>query len=143
LKLLLAGILLLAAPTQARETYRANSGIMRMGGMLLFHHSQGPLSILPTTRKELPAGAVPAEEVFAKSCQHGLTIPLSAAIRATRISGAAGNGGYRKILERLHEKHPGLLGIYDVKVDIHIRTILGVYRRQCVEVSARGLRAPG
>jgi len=141
LKLLAALALLLAASLAcARESYQARSGLMRMGGLLLFSHSEGPLSVLTATRRELPADAVPAEEVRGSSCQHGLTVPLSAAIRPTRLSGAAGRGGYGKVLERIRKKHPGLIGLYDVRVDIRIQTVLGLYRRQCLEVTARGLR---
>ena len=74
------------------------------------------------------------------SCQHGLSIPVTASIRPTTVSGAAGNGGYNKTLAGILKARPDLAGIYDVKVDVHTISILGFYRRTCTEILARGFR---
>jgi hypothetical protein len=61
-------------------------------------------------------------------------------IRGTSVSGAAGDGGYRKALAAALNSGPGLAGIYDVKVDVHVISILGIYRKTCVEIVGRGFR---
>jgi hypothetical protein len=135
--------LFLALPAaQAREkpSYQANSGAMRMGGILLLQNTEAPLSFVSLTRGELPSDAVDIGPVYGKGCQHGLSIPLSASLRPTRISGAAGRGGTHKALAKIREKHGEFRGLYDVMVDIHMTAILGLYRRQCVEINARAFR---
>lgn len=129
-----------AAQTAEKPTYQANGGVMRMGGILLFQNTEAPLSFVSLTEGELPADAVKTGPVRGKGCQHGLSVPLSASLRPTQISGAAGKGGTRKALARIRESDGELRGLYDVKVDVHITSILGLYRRQCVEIAAFGFR---
>ncbi len=90
------------------------------------------------TRGELPENAVPSGKVEGKSCQRGLQIPLSLSPTATKISGAIGEGGYWTVIEQIREDNPNIIGIYDVKVDRHIVSILRIYRRVCTEVTAFG-----
>ena len=75
------------------------------------------------------------------SCQHGLSIPIiySATDRLS-LSGAAGDGSYRKALQNIAEKHPGIAGLYDVKVDIQRMSILTIYSRNCTIVVAQGFK---
>jgi len=138
---LLAGLCLCAASAAFadREGYQARPGLLRVGGFVLFYNAQGPLSSVPMTRRELPKDALPSAEVFGKSCQHGLSIPLSASLRAQSISGAVGDGGYRKAVEKIRLAHPEVIGLYDVRIDHHTISILGIYKRLCVEVTARSL----
>jgi hypothetical protein len=112
--------------------------LIQPGGLPMFYVSEGPLSFVTPTPGELPRGARDLGEVKGRSCQHGLSIPLAASIRATTVSGAIGNGGYRKVLAAMRKQRPELAGIYDVKVDVQILSILGFYRRTCTEVAARG-----
>lgn len=139
---LLLLLLALAAPARAQNEGAARFGLIRPGGILLFFDSVGPMSYVAMTPKDLPADAVPAGEVFGKGCQHGFSIPLGSPLnRSTQsLSAAAGRGGYEKALKQLRESHPGLRGIYDVKVDEHVLSILGFYRRVCAEITARGFR---
>ncbi len=133
-------VILAAAPRAEKPTYRAKSGVLVMGGFLVFHDTEGPLSFVSLTHSELPTDAQKIGPVFGKGCQHGLSIPLSASFDSTKISGAAGKGGARKALKKIREKHGEIRGLYDVKVDTHITSILGLYRRQCVEIHARAFR---
>lgn len=137
---LLALGLLAACAAAQEDSSRANPRMIRSEGILLFYNARGPLSFVTMTPGQLPKGAVPIGEVKGKSCSHGLSVPLSASIRPTSLSGAAGDGGYHKTLEAMRRERPELAGIYDVKVDLHILSILGVYRRQCTEILARGFR---
>lgn len=136
-------LLLAALPACAQEGSEARPALVPAGGLLLFYNSQGPLSFVTMTLRDLPPGAVLAGEVKSRGCQHGLSIPIAANIRATSLSGAAGDGGYFKALRALKKERPELAGIYDVKVDLHLVSILGIYRRLCTEILARGFRTAG
>ena len=142
MRLLAAALLaaFLAAPAAAQEDEEASPDLMRVGGIMLFYDSQGPLSFVAATRRELPAGAVDIGEVKASACQHGLSIPLSLSLRATNVSGAAGRGGFDKAMGRLKAERPELRGVYDLKVDAHVTSVLRIWRRLCTEVTARGFK---
>ena len=137
---LLAALLAAPAARAQEEGTTARPGLIRPGGLTVFYASEGPLSFATLTPGELPPGARDAGEVRGSSCQHGLSIPVTASIRPTTVSGAAGNGGYRKTLAGILKARPDLAGIYDVKVDVQTLSILGLYRRICTEVLARGFR---
>lgn len=142
MKLLAALLALALAPGAHAQEEGDDSapGLVRVGGFLLFYDSQGPLSFASATRSELPAGAVDAGEVVASACQHGLSIPTGFSLRSTNVSAAAGRGGYVKALERLRQERPELRGLYDLKVDVRETSVLRVWRRMCVQLSARGFK---
>ena len=138
---LIAAALLAAGGAAAQEEgTTARPGLIQPGGMMVFYSSEGPLSFETLTPGELPPGAKDAGEVQGRSCQHGLSIPVTASSRPTTISGATGNGGYRNTLAAILKSRPDLAGIYDVKVDVQTISILGFYRRFCTEILARGFR---
>lgn len=137
---LLLFVLALPGAAAGQDSGAATPGLVRPGGFLLFYDSQGALSFVSATRSELPADAQDAGEVSTSACQHGLSVPLSLSLRANSVSAAAGRGGYEKALARLKAQRPELRGIYDVKVDTRVTSVLRIWRRMCVEVSARGFR---
>ncbi len=134
--------LALAAPVgaQGREAWEADPAILSPGGINLFQHGDAPLSFQTMTPREIPKDAVLAGEVSGRSCQHGVSIPIAGNLRAQRVSGAGGRGGYGKAFEDILKRHPGLRGIYDVKVDLRTTTVLGIYRRLCTQITAYGFR---
>ncbi|MBI2362040.1 MAG: hypothetical protein HYV15_01465 [Elusimicrobia bacterium] len=132
--------LALANPAAAQDYGAAAPALIRPGGFLLFYDSQGALSFVSATRSELPGDAVDAGTVTASACQHGLSVPLSLSLRANSVSAAAGRGGFEKALSRLKDARPELRGVYDVKVDTRVTSVLRIWRRLCIEVSARGFR---
>ena len=75
------------------------------------------------------------------SCQHGLSIPTAAQFRATSVTGGYGDGSFKKALAQIKEKNPDMAGLYDVRTDMRIFSILGVYRKLCTEVTARAFAA--
>ena len=129
-----------AAPVRGQEEGAGAElpGIIPMGGMIVFANVSAPLSLVTMPAK--PKGAVDVGEVHASRCQHGVSIPLTASLRASSLSGAAGDGGYEKAVAELKTRRPELAGLYDVRVDEHLFSILGIYRRLCVEITARGYR---
>ncbi|GJL65976.1 MAG: hypothetical protein NPIRA05_09470 [Nitrospirales bacterium] len=130
------------APSQ-RWAYEARPGLIFVGGFVLYYDSEAPLSYQALTPHEIPDNTVPVGEVLGDSCQHGLSIPIIfSATDRTSVSGANGDGSYKKALLNIREKHPGLIGLYDIKVDVHQWSIL-TYSRECTVVVAQGFTRPG
>lgn len=139
-------LVLLAVPAAALGENEDDTALPTMtsrGSIHLFYQSVGPMSFVAMTPKDVPADARQLGEVKSVSCQRGVSIPLAANIRATSVSNSYGDGGYRKALELMKKKHPDLEGIYDVKVDLGIFSLLGgIYRSLCTYVTARGFAKP-
>jgi hypothetical protein len=134
LALALAG----AASAQEEAAGTARPGVIAMGGLLIFGNAKAPLSFVTVPAK--PKTAVDTGEVKVEVCQRGLAIPLTASFRPTTISGFAGNGGYEKALATARARKPDVAGLYDVRVDAHLFSLLGVYRKLCLELTARSYR---
>ncbi|MBI3288310.1 MAG: hypothetical protein HYZ74_02190, partial [Elusimicrobia bacterium] len=96
-----------------------------------------PLSFVTMTPKDRPVGARELGTVRGISCQHGLSIPLAAQLRATSISGGYGDGSFARAVGQIKGKTPEVAGLYDVRTDLRVFSILGIYRKLCTEVSAR------
>ena len=134
--------LLLSFPVFADEpeVYEANPELINVDGYVVFFNAQGPVSYRSSTSGTLPAGAMKTGTVHCESCQHALSLPLSADLktRSAKIGGALGNGGYQQAFANLKKKHPELVGIYDVRVDLHEVRILSIYSKLCADITARG-----
>ena len=102
-----------------------------------YYNSTGPMSFLSMTPKDVPAGARLIPEVRGVSCQRGLSIPTTASVQATDVNFVYGDGGYVKCVRRIMKAHPDVAGIYDVRVDLEIFSILGIYKSTCTIVTAR------
>lgn len=132
---------LLAVPAAAQEDGEvARPMPLRMGGFNLYSDVDTPMSFVAMTPKEIPADAVLLGEVEAKSCQHGVAVPITASFQPMTLSGAGGDGGYDKALAALKKKRPEIRGFYDVKADFHLLSVLGFYRRLCVVLTARAFK---
>ena len=147
MRLLLAAVLLSSLAPRAGaggegDENEASPGLLPTGGLMIFYKSEGPLSFVTMTPKDVPAGAKPLGTVKGVSCQRGLSIPISADIRGTSVSGGYGDGGFVKALAQIKKEHPTVVGIYDVRTDLRVFSILGVYRKLCTEVTARAFAAP-
>ncbi|NNN05884.1 MAG: hypothetical protein HKL90_08290 [Elusimicrobia bacterium] len=111
-------------------------------GLVLYYNSTGPMSFLSMTPRDVPAGARLIPEVRGVTCQRGVSIPTAVSINATDISGVYGDGGYVKSLKKIVKAHPDVAGIYDVRVDLEIFSVLGFYRSTCTIVTARAFALP-
>ena len=134
----------LAQPVMASgeaEQEDAVPGLIPAGGIMVFYQSQGPLSFVTMTPKDRPAGARELGTVKGVSCQHGLSVPIAAQFRATSITGGYGDGSFKKALEQIKAANPDLAGLYDVRSDLRVFSILGIYRKLCTEVTARAFAA--
>lgn len=137
----LLSLFLLAAPARAQDEGDGTMntpGLIAVGGYVLYYNADGPLAMVTQVAK--PKGSTYLGEVTGRSCQHGVSIPISASLQAQTISGAGGDGSYRKALLEIKRAHPDLVGIYDVKVDVAQLSILGVYQRLCTIITARGYK---
>ena len=138
---LLLGGLLATTACSGGPAYEANSGLIFVGTLVVYYDSEGPLSYQTITPWELPKDGIPIGEVMGDSCQHGLSIPIPySGTDRVSLSGAAGDGSYRKALREIARKHPDIYGLYDVKVDIERLSILTIYSRNCTIVVAQGFK---
>lgn len=131
----------LASATGEGDQEDAIPNLIPASGIMVFYKSSGPLSFVTMTPKDRPAGARELGTVKGVSCQHGLSIPLAAQLNATSVSGGYGDGSFKKALERIKAAHPETAGIYDVRSDLRVFSILGIYRKLCTEVTARAFAA--
>lgn len=77
-------------------------------------------------RAELHRGA---REVRGEACQSGIFAPWANA------SVAWGDGGYRDAVRQAQAQAPGAL-LTDVRADLRVLSVLTIFRRQCVVVTA-------
>jgi len=122
------------------EVYEANPDPINVDGYVVLFNAQGPLSYLSSTSGEIPSGAIKMGNVNGESCQQALSLPVSADLqaRSAKIGGALGDGGYQQVFEKIKKEHPGIAGIYDVRVDSREVRILSVYSKLCTDITARG-----
>jgi hypothetical protein len=147
---LLVSLLACAGPAAFANEDNSNAnygGLMApLGYIVLYYNSKGPLSYVTSTLKDLPHDAVQLGRVSGVSCQYGVAIPItpptSPTSSGTSISGAQGNGSYEKTLSTIKQAHPEVAGLYDVIVDLHTTSVLGIFKRVCTEVSARAFALP-
>ncbi|HUJ79747.1 MAG TPA: hypothetical protein VLY45_05465 [Nitrospiria bacterium] len=133
-------VVIFRSPASAGDSsYEASIGLIQPNGFVIYYDSQGPLSYRTLTLKDLPAGFSLLGEVRASDCQHAVSIPLNLIFReGVTVSGAQGDGGFKKAMATLRRKYPHLDGMFDVKIDVQELIILGLYTRQCTEIVARG-----
>lgn len=137
---LLPALVLPALAQTHGSSWESKPGMLRLSGLILFFGGQGPMSYQLPVSGSAPDGTTPVGEVTGSACQHGLSVPLGLGLRATRVGAGLGLGGYERALADLLSRSPDVKGIYDAKVDDRIFSILGIYRKLCTEITARGYR---
>jgi hypothetical protein len=136
---------LIAAPAFALgegDEDDAVPGMQSANGLVLFYESTGPMSFAAMTPKDVPDNARKIKEVRGRACQRGLAIPIAANFNATNVSAYRGDGSYAKALLQIKKDHPEVLGVYDVRTDVEVFSVLGFYRSLCTIVTARAFAAP-
>jgi len=128
-----------------KDEWESDNGLMAPpGSIILFYDSLGPLSFVTMSPRDLPGDAVQIGEVYARTCQYGIGIPLipptSPTSSGTSISGVKGNGSYQRTVLKLKTRYPELRGIFDVRVDDQTTSVLAIFRRLCTEITARGFK---
>lgn len=119
-------------PRSPRTPYDSNPAILMMQPPVLFQDSKGPNSYQPVTAAEVARGA-DDRTVKTEVCQSGIYVPP-----LLFVTGSAGweEGGYIKGMQEL-QRMAGDKVLYDVMADLRHFSVLSVYRRQCLVVSAR------
>jgi hypothetical protein len=133
-----------------QDWYKARSTLMTPGSYFIaFYQTKGALSYQPMDGKDLPANIIDAGTFQDKSCQFGISVPISPlAVNSAKISAHFGDGTYFKTLRKIRKKHPELAGLFDIKADLQTVSVLGIFAKECVIVAARGFmiganRPPG
>lgn len=116
-------------------------GLQSAKGLVLFYESAGPLSFPSMTPKDVPEGVRKIREVKGRACQRGFAIPTSTNLNATNLSAYYGDGGYARAVAQIRKTNPEVVGLYDVRTDVQVFSILGFYRSLCTEVTARAFAA--
>lgn len=123
----------------------AGGGPMQFSGVTVYQDSEGALDY------HAPAGAdvgkaLPVAQVQGKACQYGITIPFGPLVAiggtggdiAGALGGASagwGEGGYREAIAQAEAKAGGGR-LFDVRADMNVVSILGIWREECVVVTA-------
>ena len=147
MRLLLAAALaaVIAAPAHAfgeGDEDSAVPGMQPANGLVLFYESSGPMSFVAMTPKDVPENARKIREVRGRACQRGLSVPIAADFNATNVSAYHGDGGYAKALAQIKKEYPDVIGLYDVRTDVEVFSVLGFYRSLCTIVTARAFASP-
>ncbi len=112
----------------------------------IFEHASGPTSYQAPAPRDV-GRAAPRGTAYGESCQYGIILPVSLAAvflsppasddvaRIPPLGVVWGEGGYADALARADRDAMGGR-LYDVRADLHVSSVLGVYVRQCVEVHA-------
>ncbi|MGC1956003.1 MAG: hypothetical protein WA970_26215 [Gammaproteobacteria bacterium] len=86
-----------------------------------------PRAYRSATPRDMQSHA-PDRTVTGRGCQYGLSLPIRGSSSLTRVSGGAGHGGFQQALSDIRARHSQLRGIYDLKVDHHLFSVLMVFR---------------
>ena len=139
----LAGVAALACAS-CGPPYVARPGVLPEG--TVFEEATGPLSYQASTPRDVGRVA-PRGEAHGEACQYGIIVPISAAstffrnptaddvARIPPLGVVWGEGGYAAAMADAQQSAGGGR-LYDVRADLHISSVLGVYVRDCVDVHA-------
>lgn len=96
-----------------------------LGPATIYEDVSAPLEYRADTRRG-------SREVQGEACQTGLFFP------GTPASIAWGDGGYREAVQQARAQAPGA-ALTDVRADLRVLSVLTIFRRQCVVVTAATL----
>jgi hypothetical protein len=132
-----------------RTSYEANSQVLQLPSVVVYQGSTGSLSYQSAVGRDVQR-LLPHQRAQGRVCQRGIQLPIFAALYAfgqaragqgTWLSTGWGDGSYRAAMDDLRQHVPSGAVLYDVRADVDIRMILGVYREQCLVLDA-GLLVP-
>lgn len=118
-----------------RASYEAHAETMVVPSYVIFQDSAGALSYhAPTARDATPRPV--QERVEGKACQRGLQLPVFTGNGIAMLSVGFGEGAYRQATDDARQLLPAGALLYDVRADLQARTILLLYREECLIVNA-------
>jgi hypothetical protein len=128
---------------QTRDPAYQGNGSSRLhtsGSTLVYQDTVDPLSY-----RASPSALAKRVPVRGEACQSALTLPFGLLLAAFEAGNAAaapaflgagwGDGGYAKAVAAAGASAPGTR-LVDVRADLHTTIVLGVWRQQCVQISA-------
>jgi hypothetical protein len=128
---------------QTRDPAYQGNGSSRLhtaGSTLVYQDSVDPLSY-----RSPPGALAKRVPVRGEACQSAVTLPFGLILAAFEAGNAAaapafvgagwGDGGYARAVSAASASAPGAR-LVDVRADLHTTIVLGIWRQQCVEVSA-------
>lgn len=126
-------------------TYQANPKLLALAPAVVFQGSEGPLSYQTAVGQD-GQRLMPAMRVRGQACQRGIQIPILGILMAASdssvrgapgsLSAGWGDGGFEAALDDARRQLPREAILYDVIADLSHRSILTVYREQCVLIDA-------
>jgi hypothetical protein len=119
-------------PRAPKGPYDANPSILTMPPPVVYQDSRGPNSYQAPTPAEVQRTSED-RTVKTEVCQSGLYLPPLLFVTA---SIGWEEGGYMKGMQEL-QRMAGDKVLYDLMADLRHFSILGIYRKQCLVVSAR------
>lgn len=124
-------------------SYQANEKLLSLAPSVVYQGSAGSLSYQTATGKDAQR-LLPTQRVRGRACQRGIQVPIFAllATRWSRARGASGlsagwgDGSYEAAVDDVRRQMPPGSILFDVRADLNQRSILSVYREQCVLIDA-------
>jgi hypothetical protein len=124
-------------------SYQANPRVLALPALVVHQDSSGALSYHAPSGRDAQR-LVPHGRAKGRACQRGFQIPLlwNAFVPAPNnmgtwsLSAGWGEGGYAQALDDMRSRLPADALLYDVRADLHMRTILSLYAEQCLELDA-------
>ena len=124
-------------------SYQANPRVLALPAIVIHQDSSGALSYHASSGRDVQR-LVPRARAQGRACQRGFEIPLfwNAFVPSPNnmgtwsLSAGWGEGGYAQALDDMRSKLPANALLYDVRADLHMRTIMSVYAEQCLELDA-------
>lgn len=129
---------------QGAQTWQADPQVIQTPPVVIYQDSTGPMSYQSRTGADV-GRRLPVRRVQGRACQSGLSLGIGAlfrlgrtsgdGVRALAVSAGWGDAGYREAFaeaERYAEGRP----LFDVRADINVEWILGIWRQQCIVVDA-------
>jgi hypothetical protein len=115
-------------------------GAISLPPLVAYQSSSGPLSYRAAVAE--PGGL---RAVHGEACQSAITLPVglvwaaftsgNTALAAGFLSGGWGSGGYVEAVADALSDAPGAR-LVDVRADLQTKIILGIWRQQCVRITA-------
>jgi hypothetical protein len=127
------------------STYQANPQLLALSPAVVFQGSAGSLSYQSAVGRD-GQRYLPAQRVRGRACQRGVQIPILSLVAAAlgeesrrgpgSLSAGWGDGSFSAAIDDARRRIPRGAILYDVRADLHRRSILTVYLEQCVTLDA-------
>lgn len=131
------------AGVRPRTSYEADDALPFVGeggALMVYQDSAGPLSYASVTGRDVQQAA-PLQRVKGRACQHAVRIPVIAPATAmsnlpASLAVSVADGTYAEAVADARRGLPQDALLFDVRSDLNILMVLGIYERRCVLIDA-------